>query len=164
MMFNLGKITKGITDGLAVVAGFMLVAIVIIICIDVGMRYFFKNSQVWTVETCEYLVFGITFCGAPWLLRTNGHVSVDLITGHLSPKIQRYLNIFSALVGFFVTIVLAYFGATTAIEAFESGVLEVRTLDVPKYYFMVVMSVGYLLLSIEFIRKLACQLRQKEVS
>jgi len=155
---KLGTLLKRVTDAMAVLAGVFLVAIVFIICIDVGMRYFFDRPQVWTVEICEYLVFAITFLGAPWLLRVGGHVNVDIVTERLSTRTRHVLNVVSALIGAVACLVLTYFGAVTAVDCFRSGVLEVKTLDVPKYYFMVVMSIGYLFLLAEFLRQLVGQI------
>ncbi len=144
---------RRVTDFMAAAAGGCLVAIVLIICIDVGMRYFLSRPQIWTVEICEYLLFAITFLGAPWLLRVNGHVNVDIVTEHLSKKTRDYLNVFSCTVGALVCAILTYFGVVTAIDCFRTGVIEVRTLDVPKYYFMVLIAIGYFLLFGEFCRQ-----------
>lgn len=148
-----GTLFRRITDAMAVLAGLLLVAIVLIICIDVGMRYFFSKPQVWTVEICEYFVFGITFLGAPWLLRVGGHVNVDLLTERLPKRPRDVLGVFSCVVGAFVSGVLTYYGVVTAIDCYQTGVLEVRTLDVPKYYFMILISIGYLMLFGEFCRQ-----------
>jgi len=150
---KLGIWFRRVTDAMAAVAGVCLVAIVFIICVDVGMRHFLNRPQVWTVEICEYLLFAITFLGAPWLLRVGGHVNVDIVTEHLPKKTRDVLNVFSCSVGAFVCAILTYFGVVTAIDCFQSGVIEVRTLDVPKYYFMILLSIGYVLLFGEFCRQ-----------
>jgi TRAP-type C4-dicarboxylate transport system permease small subunit len=148
-----GTLFRRITDAMALLAGVCLVTIVFIICVDVGMRHFLNKPQVWTVEICEYLLFAITFLGAPWLLRVGGHVNVDIVTEHLPKKARDILSLFSCTVGALVCAILTYFGIVTAIDCFRSGVIEVRTLDVPKYYFMVVIAVGYFLLFGEFCRQ-----------
>ena len=150
---KLGTLFRRVTDAMAVMAGLLLVAIVFIICIDVGMRYFFSRPQVWTVEICEYFLFAITFLGAPWLLRVGGHVNVDIVTERLPKRARDGLGLFSCTVGALVCAVLTYFGVVTAIDCFKTGVVEVRTLDVPKYYFMTLIAVGYFLLFGEFCRQ-----------
>lgn len=141
-------------DALAVVAGALLVATVLIECFEVGMRYFFRRPQMWTVEVCEYLLFGITFLGAPWLLREGGHVTVDLVTERLSGGVRRVLERVSGLAGAVACGLLAWFGLVAALDCYRSGVVEVRTLDVPKFYFMLVLALGYGLLAAQFCRQL----------
>jgi len=150
---KLDTLFRRVTDAMAVVAGLLLVAIVFIISIDVAMRHFLNNPQVWTVEICEYFIFAITFLGAPWLLRVGGHVNVDIVTARLPIKAQHALTLFASIVGALVCLVLTYFGVVTAIDCYQTGVLEVRTLDVPKYYFMILVSLGYFLLFGEFCRQ-----------
>jgi len=150
---KLDTLFRRVTDAMAVVAGLLLVAIVFIISIDVAMRHFFNNPQVWTVEVCEYFIFAITFLGAPWLLRVGGHVNVDLVTARLPIKARHALNVLSGIVGALVCLVLTWFGVATAIECYQNGVLEVRTLDIPKYWFMILIAIGYFLLFGEFCRQ-----------
>ena len=150
---KLDALFRRVTDAMAVLAGLLLVAIVFIISIDVAMRHFLNRPQVWTVEICEYFVFAITFLGAPWLLRVGGHVNVDLVTARLPIKARHALSLFSSIVGALVCLVLTYFGIVTAVDCYQTGVLEVRTLDIPKYWFMILVSIGYFLLFGEFCRQ-----------
>jgi TRAP-type C4-dicarboxylate transport system permease small subunit len=153
MKQRLARFFDGLIDSLAYVASTLFVVIILLICIDVGMRYFFNEPQVWAAEVCEYLMFAIAFMGAPWLLKQGGHVNVDIVVDRVPSKTRRLLAVAAGFVGAAVCGILAWFGAAAALDAYRSGVIEVRTLDVPKYYFMVVMALGYLLLFIEFGRQ-----------
>ena len=68
---------------MAFLAGTLLVGAVLIVSLEICMRYFFRRPQVWTVEVCEYILFILAFLGAPWLLKKGGHVSVDIVVERL---------------------------------------------------------------------------------
>jgi len=78
------KSKKGIIDHvidfMAAVAGILLVAAVLINCIEIIMRYLFLKPQVCSEEVCEYILFALSFLCAPWLLKKGVHVSGDVVT------------------------------------------------------------------------------------
>ncbi|MDB4444082.1 TRAP transporter small permease [bacterium] len=143
-----------VIDSMAVLAGLQLVSAVFIVCLEICMRYFFNRPQIWTVEVCEYLLFGIAFFGAPWLLREGGHVNVDIVVGNLGPRSQAYLKMASNTIGVFVCMILCWFSLVTALDNYQSGVVVVKTLSIPKHYFLIIIAFGYLMLSLQFARQL----------
>ena len=50
---------------LALLAGAMLCALVVLICMDVTARTLRLFPTPWTLDIAEYLLYGITFFGAP---------------------------------------------------------------------------------------------------
>ena len=154
-----------IIDIMAFVAGILLVAAVLIVCIEICMRYFVQKPQVWTVEVCEYILFSIAFLGAPWLLKMGGHISVDVVIEHLGSKSQGRLRLLSVATGVIISAIICWFSLATAWDCFKSGVLVTKTLVIPKHYFLILIFLGYFLLLIEFTRQFfqhLKELREKE--
>lgn len=149
-----------IIDVMAFVAGILLVAAVLIVCIEILMRYFVQRPQVWTVEVCEYILFAIAFLGAPWLLKVGGHVSVDIVTEHLGSKSRDYTRLFSMAAGVLISAIICWFSLMTAWDCYKSGVLVTKTLTIPKHYFLIFIFVGYLLLLVEFARQFFRHLKE----
>lgn len=68
-------------------------ALVLLIGIDVLMRYLFKNSQVWVGEL-EWHLFSLIFLlGAGYALKHDKHVRVDLFYEKFSPKTKAWINL-----------------------------------------------------------------------
>ena len=86
----------GLIDSMAYVAGLLLVAAVLIVSLEICMRYFFQKPQIWTVEVCEFILFIMAFLGAPWLLKKGGHASVDILVEKMSPVLKRYASLFAS--------------------------------------------------------------------
>ena len=145
---------------MAFVAGFLLVAGVLIVSFEVLMRYFVQKPQVWTVEVCEYILFSLAFLGAPWLLKQGGHVSVDIVIEHLGSKSQNRLRLLSAATGVIISAIICWFSLMPAWDCYKSGVVVTKTLTIPKHYFLVLISIGYLFLLVEFVRQFFRHLRE----
>ena len=148
-----------VIDFMAFLAGLLLVGAVLIVSLEICMRYFFRRPQVWTVEVCEYILFILAFLGAPWLLKKGGHVSVDIVIERLNTKARRYLNLVSCCIGIFISALITWFSVVTAWGCYESGVVVTKTLTIPKHYFLLFITLGYFLLMFEFGRQFYNQLK-----
>lgn len=142
-----------IIDFMALLAGILLVVAVLIVCWEIGMRYFVHKPLVWMVEVCEYILFSIAFLGAPWLLKKGGHVSVDIVTEFMGSKNRMRMRLLSLSSGILISAVITWFSFITALENYRTGVLVTKTLSVPKHYFFFLICLGYLCLLLEFTRQ-----------
>jgi TRAP-type C4-dicarboxylate transport system permease small subunit len=142
-----------VEDAFAAIAGAMFLFMLTAICIDVVMRYMFNNPMGWVIEVCEYLLLYITFLGAAWLLRENGQVRVDIVMMLLPAATERYFMIVTSFAAAVACLILCIISGITTFEQFISKMLEIKTLNVPKWIVMVVIPIGSLLVSIEFLRQ-----------
>jgi C4-dicarboxylate transporter DctQ subunit len=142
-----------VIDFMAFLAGLLLVASVLIECLEIFMRYCIKRPQIWSMDACEYILFGVAFLGAPWLLKKGGHVSVDIIIERLSPRARSYFGCLSSAVGIFVSALICWFGLVATWECYTTGVLVTKTYSVPKAYVLPFISIGYFFLLVEFGRQ-----------
>jgi len=142
-----------IIDSMAFLAGVLLVATVLIESLEICMRYFLQMPQVWTVEVSEYILFALTFLGAPWLLKKGGHVGVDIVVERIEGPPRVLLDIFSSAVGIIISAIISWFSAVTAWDCYQSGVVVTKTLTIPKHYFLMLITLGYFFLLVEFSRQ-----------
>src|SRR4030043_2113408 len=82
---------KGI-DVMAALAGAILVFITAAVCYTIGMRFLFKKTTIWIMQTTEYALLWILFLSTTWLLREGGHITTDIIHSHLGEETKRYLD------------------------------------------------------------------------
>jgi TRAP-type mannitol/chloroaromatic compound transport system permease small subunit len=61
------------------------------------VRYGFNFSSNAWLEIQWYLFGAIFMLGAPYTLKTNGHVRVDIIYGNLSPRVQIWIDLLGAI-------------------------------------------------------------------
>ena len=92
MLKKVGNIFNHCNRALALVAGVVTVFVMLAINYEVFMRYFLNRPTLWTLEISEYSLVYITFLGAAWVLRKDGHVKIDLLVRVLKPRSQIILN------------------------------------------------------------------------
>jgi TRAP-type C4-dicarboxylate transport system permease small subunit len=121
-------------------------------CIELFMRYFFNRPQIWAVEVTEYTMLYITFLGAAWLLREEGHVKIDLLLSFLAPRSQAFLNSITSLLGAVVCSVIAFYGSWSTWLHYQKGLTTFSAMELLKWPFLIVIPFGSLLLLIQFVR------------
>ena len=137
----------------AVICGAVFMFMMVVVSIDAILRYGFSAPLAWEIEVNEYLLLYVTFLGAPWLLRQDGHVRVDILFAYIPERVARRLTLITSLVGGLACLVLCIVGCQATWEAFVRGLPEIKTLAVPRWTLMWVIPYGSLLLSIEFFLK-----------
>lgn len=124
------------------------------VCAEVIGRYFLNRPIPWVVEVTEYILVQITFLGAAWLLRKEGHVSVDILTSHMKPTTRYRLLSITSFMGFLITSVVTIWGVIAVSGAYRDDLIIPKQLGTPKYLVMIVIPVGSLLLAAQFLRRI----------
>jgi len=156
-MRRFNAIFDGIINSLAFVAGSFIIIMTLIECYEVIARYYLRRPPIWGVEACEYMLFLLAFLGTAWVLRQKGHITVNILIEHMRPKTQIYFNLLASLVGILISLIIFWFGMKTSWENYVTNVRVVKTLSLPKWVFLSFISLGYLLLLIEFLRQFVDQ-------
>lgn len=156
---SLEAIFDAIINALAVFAGVLLILAMLIVCLDVVMRYFLGQPIAWAQEMIEYALLFLTFTGAAWLLKEEGHVKVDILINRISFEKRKILDVIVQILGIFLCTVLTYFGVKLAWDHFARGVYNPTLLEFPKGPLLAIIPIGTFLLLIQFIRKLVTSLK-----
>ena len=162
-MKKINAIFDGLTDTMAAIAGIFIICMMFIECYEIVSRYFFGRPTVWSVEFCEYMLFLLAFLGTTWVLRKRAHISVTILLERLKPRTQIYCNLFSSFMGIIISLIIFWFSLKTSFENYVVGVKIVKTYALPKWIFLSFISLGYLLLLIEFIRQFSSHIRRLEL-
>ena len=136
-----------------VVAGGLVVYLAVTLDFEIVMRYFFNRPTTWVIDFSEYALLYITFLGAAWVLSKEGHVKIDLLLNALSPRNQQVLNTITSLLGAGACAVFLWLSLWVSWEAFEAGHIFWRATIIPKWPILIVMPIGSLFLTIQFLRR-----------
>jgi TRAP-type C4-dicarboxylate transport system permease small subunit len=150
-------------DSLAFIAGFFIFAMMWIECYEIVARYFLNRPTVWGMEFCEYMLFLLAFLGTTWVLKKRAHISANILVERLKPRHRAYCDLFVSCMGILISVVIFWFSLKTSLENYVTGVKVVKTYALPKWIFLSFISLGYLLLLIEFIRQFADHFRSLKV-
>jgi TRAP-type C4-dicarboxylate transport system permease small subunit len=142
-------------DGLAFLAGSMVVFMMLGVCLNVIMRYVFNRPIVGMEDITEHLLLFVTFLGTAWVLRKERHVAIDIIVARSSPRTQALCKIISAFLGIVICTTLTWYGLKVTWVDFQSKAYFSSVLQFPKAPIFVVIPIGSALLLIQFIRMAA---------
>lgn len=140
-------------NSLAVFVGVLVIFVMLTTAYDVAMRSLLNRPSVWVIEVSEISLVGITFLGAAWVLRGEGHVKVDILLLRLDPKKKALLNSITSIVGIIICLVVAWYGAKVTWEQFEGGIRSPTMLAPPTFPDYLVISLGTFLLAVQFLRR-----------
>ena len=101
------------------IASFLTALLVLLVVIDVLIRYLFSDSAAWVMEL-EWHLFALIFLfGAGYAFQHDRHVRVDLFYGRFSPKDKALVDLIGALVFLLPwSALLVYVGFNYAYESF----------------------------------------------
>lgn len=134
----------------AVLASLMLFAAVLIVTWMVIYRTL-GNSTFWELESAVYLMVASVFLGSPYCLKTNGHVSVDLLPHYLSAGGRRYLDGLIAVVGIAVCTYLSYVGFELMADSIAKNETTGSLWGPPKWPLYLTMPVGLGLTALQYL-------------
>jgi len=143
----------GLVNLLALAAGAMLCVLTVLICVDVAARTLRLFPTPWTLDIAEYLLYGITFLGAPWVLREEGHIAIEIAVERLPPGPRLVLRRFTDGLGALVCAVLCYYAVRMFWRSYSANNLVHETFVFPEWYLYVLAPPIFLILLLLFLRR-----------
>jgi len=78
-------------------ASWASIALVVLVCVDVILRYFFQWSRVWMMELELYFFAIIFLLGGAYAFREDQHVRVDVFYANMSEQKKAWINLFGGI-------------------------------------------------------------------
>ena len=153
MLRRLNAYYDRLIDALALLAALSIGCMCVWVSYEVVMRYLFTRPTIWTVDLSEYTLLWSTFLAAPWVLKREGHVTIDLLVNVLNQAMRRRLGIVVSLIGAAICAVYAGSTAQSVIEFYERDLIIRHDWEIKQYIPYIAIPVGGTLLTIEFLRR-----------
>lgn len=141
------------------VAAVLLFVMIFTMCFSVIGRYFLGIPAAWTVELSEYIMVFLTFLSVSWVLRHDGHVSLDIVLNAVGPKTRLLFNRITVIITFITCALFFWFSLKATIDHFQRDVISYNILNVPKYLVLLPIPVGSLFLTLRYFRKILSQFK-----
>lgn len=147
------------TDWLARLSGFvgavLMALIAILIIAEVGMRWLFNYSLPFAWEYAAYCMGGAVFLGAAFTLRTDGHIRVNLLIENVSKPVARRIDMLCSVIGVAICGFLTNAMALKTLDDFRSGSVAPTPTETPLALSDGAIALGFLLLMLQMIARLA---------
>ncbi len=141
--------------GLALVGCFILFAMMLVIVADVALRNIavpgLPRGLAWSNEVSELMLYLLTMCVAPWLLRQGQHIRVDILLQAIPKKVAWGLEWVGDGIGLACCLFIAWYGAKAAWSSYASGAVNIKTLVTPEWWSLAPLPVVFVLLAIEMV-------------
>ena len=139
-------------DGLAVISGLLVVAMVLYVSASVFLRHT-PYPMGWGLEVAEYSLIILTFFSAGWLLKNRGHTRIDIIIDLIKkPRTRSIVDGILYLITAAITLFLMIFGVLVTWENYLSGTLQVKIYTFPKWMLCIIIPIGLFFLVIESLK------------
>ena len=132
-----------------IVGGALLLMTAVLFVNAIG-RTFLSMSFVGGPALGRLLMIWLCFLGAYLLVRTNGHVAVDIAARAVSDRIYRWLNVVIGLVGAVTMAYVGWLGYLFTARRFAFGQMD-PMLEVPTGLFYLPIPIGGFLMSAAFL-------------
>ena len=142
---------------LCVLAVALVAAMMIGISAEVILRFFGFPSLVGLIELTEYALFISTFFVAPYLLRTNEHIRVDIVMSRVDPAAAKWVECGVLIAIMLISLVTGIVGGIIMLRNAGEGTLVFKDLIFPQWWLDWVIpltSLAMLLQALELLIKL----------
>lgn len=129
--------------------------LILLMCVDIGIRNFRMGSLPWLIELTEYAMYAGTYLAAPWVLRLGSHVRVDALLTALPRRHAVRMEQLVDLVGLGVALVLVWYGWAAVADAWSSDLVARKTWNFDEWLLLLPIPISGALLSIEFVLRIA---------
>lgn len=104
------------------------------------------------LEVSEYLLFAMTFLGAPAVLRASAHTAVDVVVDRLPRGARRAAALAAHSVGLVTSTGVGWYGALATVQAWRGGTLVFKQVTFPEWWLYALIAFCGMLLVVEFLR------------
>ena len=96
-LLSFSRLIDAINTRIGKAAAWLILAAVLVSTINALFRYSFSMSSNAWLELQWYLFAGTFLLCAPWTLKCNEHIRIDVVTGRYSPRVHAWIDIIGGL-------------------------------------------------------------------
>ncbi|WP_118134619.1 TRAP transporter small permease subunit [Oceanicella sp. SM1341] len=141
--------------GLAWVAGGLICFLVVAIGAEAILRSLGLGVIRGVVDLSEHAMFNIAVLAAPWILRHNLHIRVDVVVTHLPKRPAEVAELLTSLAGLVTCAVITWYGVRVFATSWSRGELIFSELIIPDWWLQWQIPLAGALLVVEFARRVA---------
>lgn len=154
MMTKIGKAFDYVIDYMAYLAAALIPIALLVVTTQVIARYVFNYSILWAFDITEYILGFFAFLAVAWVLRREGHVSLDAVINLLNPRKRALVMAVTSIIAAIITLIIAWYGAAAMLDHLQRGtVVGTTSLKLPKGQVLSVMPICFSLFAIQFLRR-----------
>ena len=148
------KFINAVNDRVGNLLSYLLFGFFALLFMEVILTYFFNSPTVWANELAQMLFGAYAILAGGYILRTGGHVNVDILYSRLSVKSKAGLDIFTSLLFFLFCGMLLVYGGSLAWDSLSRFEHSQSAWNPPLYPAKLMIPLAALLLILQGLAKL----------
>ena len=155
VLLDLSRLIDRLNEKFAVVANWLVLLACLISAGNAGSRYLFSASSNAWLEIQWYMFAGMVLLGAPYTLKVNEHVRVDLLYSSVSERTQIWIDILGAI--FFllpICLILVYFTWPWFVDSWRLNEESSNAGGLLRWPVKLLLPVGFFLMALQGISEL----------
>lgn len=137
-----------------VLAGIQIFTVFVLICADVLMRLAGMQPWIYSTIIVEYSLLWFAMLGAPYLVRTKGHVFIDALMILLPMRWRTVSAKLSYLICTVSSVIFIYYSGDLLVDAIVNQLIDFRAEEIPMWLLYFPIPIGFFFVATEFIRYL----------
>jgi len=148
------KLIDAVNDRVGNLLSYFLFFFFVLLLMEVILRYFFNSPTVWANELTQMLFGAYTILAGGYILRTGGHVNIDILYSRLSRKQKAVLDIVTSSLFFLFCGMLLVYGGSLAWDSLARFEHSQSAWNPPLYPAKLMIPLAALLLMLQGLAKL----------
>ena len=148
------KFIDAVNERVGNLLSYFLFFFFVLLLVEVVLRYFFNSPTVWANELAQMLFGAYAILAGGYILRTGGHVNVDILYSRLSRKQRAVLDIVTSSLFFLFCGMLLVYGGSLAWDSLARFEHSQSAWNPPLYPAKLMIPLAALLLMLQGLAKL----------
>jgi TRAP-type mannitol/chloroaromatic compound transport system permease small subunit len=154
-LLGLSRVIDAINEKFGVIANWLVLLACLISAGNAASRYLFSASSNGWLEIQWYMFAGMVLLGAPYTLKMNEHVRVDLIYGMVSERTRIWIDIIGGLLFLLpICVILTYFTWPWFVEAWQLGEVSSNAGGLVRWPVKLMLPIGFALMMLQGVSEI----------
>ena len=144
-----------VVDLIGRATSWLALVIVVLMAVNVVLRYLFSIGSVWAQELEWHLLAPLIMFGIPYALLKGDHVRVDVLFEKFTPLKQQYVEVVSQVLGIAIALLFLWLSFAYVQQSYSIGETSSDPGGLPyRWLLKSVLPLGFLLLALQSIATL----------
>jgi len=155
VLLRLSRAIDWLNARFGVIANWLVLFAVLISAANAGSRYLFSVSSNSWLEIQWYMFGGMVLLGAPYTLKVNEHVRVDLIYGSASERVRIWIDIVGGFLFLLpICAILIYFTWPWFVDSWRIDEMSSNAGGLVRWPVKLLLPVGFALLALQGVSEI----------
>jgi TRAP-type mannitol/chloroaromatic compound transport system permease small subunit len=151
----LSRAIDRLNENFGVIANWLVLLACLISAGNAASRYLFSASSNAWLEIQWYMFAGMVLLGAPYALKMNEHVRVDLVYGMVSDRTRIWIDVVGGFLFLLpICIILIYFTWPWFVESWRIGEISSNAGGLVRWPVKLMLPVGFALMALQGISEI----------